>query len=57
MVEKNFNIKQTARILGIQVRTVREWIKKGKISAKKYNSCPMWFISEKEIDRIQKDMK
>lgn len=57
MVEKNFNIKQTAKILGIQVRTVREWIKKGKISAKKYNSCPMWFISEKEIDRIQKDMK
>lgn len=57
MIEKNYSIKQAAKLLGIQVRTVREWIKKGKISAKKYNSCPMWFISEKEIERIQYEMR
>lgn len=57
MIEKNYSIKQAAKLLGIQVRTVREWLRKGTIKAKKYEGCPMWFISEKEIDRIQKDMK
>lgn len=57
MIEKNYSIKQAAKLLGIQVRTVREWLRKGTIKAKKYEGCPMWFISEKELDRIQKDMK
>lgn len=57
MIEKNYSIKQAAKILGIQIRTVREWIKNGMIKAKKYEGCPMWFIAESEIERIQKDMK
>lgn len=57
MVEKNYSIKQTAQILGIQVRTVREWLRKGTIKGKKYKDCQMWFISEKEIERIQSEMR
>lgn len=57
MVENNYNIKQAAQILGITVRTVREWLQKGKIKAKKYEGCPMWFIPESEIERIQSEMR
>lgn len=57
MIEKNYSIKQAAKLLGIQVRTVREWLRKGMIKAKKYEGCPMWFISESEIEKIQKEMR
>lgn len=57
MVEKNYSIKQAAQTLGITVRTVREWLKKGMIKAKKYEGCPMWFIPESEIERLQKEMR
>ena len=57
MIEKNYSIKQTAKLLGIQVRTVREWLRKGMIKAKKYEGCPMWFIPESEIERLQKEMR
>lgn len=50
-----YNIKETAEILGIKVRTVREWIKTGKIRAEKndYRHSNQWFISEDEIMRIK----
>ena len=35
-------IKETAEILGLKVRTIREWIKKGKIKAGKIGN--KWFI-------------
>ena len=35
-------IKETAKYLGLKVRTIREWIKKGKIKAGKIGS--RWFI-------------
>lgn len=57
MVEKNYSIKQAAQTLGITVRTVREWLRKGMIKAKKYEGCPMWFIPESEIERIQSEMR
>ena len=57
MVEKNYSIKQAAQTLGITVRTVREWLRKGMIKAKKYEGCPMWFIPESEIERLQKEMR
>lgn len=56
-MEKQYTIIQTAELLGITVRTVREWIRAKKITAKKYNGGRVWFISESEIDRLQKEMK
>ena len=52
---RNYSIKETAEVLGIKVRTVREWIKKGKIKAAKndYRHSNQWFISEDEIKRVR----
>lgn len=35
-------IRETAEILGLKIRTIREWIKKGKIKAGKIGN--KWFI-------------
>lgn len=57
MVEKNYSIKEVAEVLGIKVRTVRDWLRRGIIKAKKYKNSPMWFIPESEIERIQSEMR
>ena len=54
MVDKDnslVKLKVASKMLGIKVRTLREWIKLGKIKALKLEGCPMWFISTKEIER------
>ena len=51
-MEKNYNIKETAEMLGIKVRTVREWIKNGKIKAFKYPYSNIWIVKESEIKRL-----
>lgn len=56
-MEKQYNIKEAAEILGIAVRTVREWIKTRKISAHKYPNGKHLFIAQSEIDRIQSEMR
>lgn len=50
-----YSIKEAAELLGIKVRTVREWIKKGKIKAEKndYRHSNQWFISQDEIARVK----
>ncbi len=46
------NIRQASKLLGIKVRTVRQWIHDGKIKAGKYDVSNRWFIEESEIERI-----
>lgn len=50
MIEKEYNIIEAAKILGIKARTVREWIKKGKIKAQKPRN--KWLISGDELQRV-----
>lgn len=50
MIEKEYSIIEAAKILGIKARTVREWIKKGRIKAHKPRN--KWLISGDEIRRI-----
>lgn len=52
-VEKNYSLKQVSDILGIKIRTVREWIKNGKLKAIKYDCSNRWFVSESEIKRVK----
>lgn len=49
-------LRETAQVLGIKVRTIREWIRKGKIKAEKnnYKHSNYWYISESEISRIKR---
>ena len=37
-------IRQTADALGLKVRTIREWIKTGRLKAEKQGKC--WYIDE-----------
>ena len=46
-----FKLRDASAMLGIKVRTLREWIKLGKINAMKLEGCPMWFIPIEEIKR------
>lgn len=48
-----YNLRQAANLLGIKVRTAREWIRKGKLSAQKDPFNKRWFITQEEIDRIR----
>lgn len=56
-MEKQYTIIQAAEVLGISVRTVREWVKTKKVIAKKYEGGRIWLIPESEIEIIQKEMK
>lgn len=51
-METSYNIKETAEMLGIKVRTVREWIRNRKIKAFKYPNSRIWRIKESEIKRL-----
>ena len=43
-------VRQAAFILGLKVRTIREWIRKGKLRAEK-GTDGVWRIPEEEIYR------
>lgn len=50
--ENRYSLRQASNLLGIKVRTIREWIRNGKIKAQKYEVSNRWFICQSEIDRI-----
>lgn len=47
-----YDIKGVADKVGVKVRTVREWIKNGKIKGEKNPISGRWFFEEKEVNRI-----
>lgn len=49
MVEKMYTIKEASAVLGLKVRTVREYIRKGKIKACQYKDGRMWHIKESDL--------
>lgn len=51
-MEQYYNLKDAARLCGIKVRTIREWVKVGKIKAEKQNNDWYWMIPGSEIERI-----
>lgn len=50
-MENGYGITEAAVRLGMKARTVREWIRSGKIKAHK-NASGKWVIMESEIGRI-----
>lgn len=54
-MEKGYNIIEVAGLLGIKARTVREWIKNGKIRAKKLSGSNRWVVLESEIRRLRNE--
>lgn len=53
MAEKGYNLIETADLLGIKVRTAREWLRKGIIKANKIEGSRRWIVMESEIKRLQ----
>lgn len=52
-MERGYNLIQTAELLGIKARTVREWAHNGKIRARKIEGSRRWIVMESEIKRLQ----
>lgn len=51
-MENHYNLIETAKLTGMKVRTVREWIRNGKLKATKINGGRLWVVSESEIRRV-----
>lgn len=52
-VEKGYNLNEVAELLGLKVRTVRQWAKDKKIKATKIPDSQRWIVMESEIRRLQ----
>ena len=63
MIEKFYSTSDAAMLLRLTVRTVRQYIRDGIISAKKYktlkngkSTSKRWFIAESEIKRVRGEL-
>lgn len=52
-IERYYNLNEVAVLLGIKVRTAREWVHNGKLHAVKYPNGRPWYVPESEITRIR----
>lgn len=52
-VERYYNLKEASTLLGIKIRTAREWVHSGKMKAVRYAGGRSWYVPESEIRRIQ----
>ena len=52
-MSKMYSLRNAADILGIKVRTAREWVHSGKMNASKYPNSQRWYVTEEEINRIR----
>lgn len=52
-IPNGYNIQEAAELLGMTVRGVRQWIRDGKINAKKVDNGWRYMISPEEIERIK----
>lgn len=52
---EQYNISDAAKMCGIKVRTMRQWIRDGRILAEKQKNGWYWQIPESEIMRVIHD--
>lgn len=55
-MEKYYSLTETAEITGVKVRTLREWLKDGSLSAFRYHGKKKLYVPQSEIDRLQSKM-
>ena len=51
-MEKKYKLREVAEILGLKVRTIRQWVHDGKLEAVKAPGGKHWFVSDSELRRI-----
>ena len=54
-VEKGYNLQEVANLLGLKVRTIRQWVHDGKMAATKIPGTKRWIVKESEVRRLQND--
>ena len=52
-MERGYSLIQASQLLGITVRTAREWVHNGKMKANKITGSRRWIVMESEIKRLQ----
>lgn len=52
-MENGYTLKDVAKVTGLKVRTVRQWVHDGKLRAVKPKGAKQWVVSESEIRRLQ----
>lgn len=52
-MEKGYNLHEVANLLGVKVRTIRQWVHDGRIKATKIPSTNRWIVMESEVRRMQ----
>lgn len=50
-----YTLRQVAKILGMKVRTVRNYVMFGKIKAVKNETGYRWLVSEEEVERMKSE--
>lgn len=53
-MELYYSLREASTQTGVKVRTLRDWIGKGKIKAVRFEGTRYWMISAKEVDRLKK---
>ena len=54
-MEKVYNTLQVAELLGLKLRTIRQYIQDGKINAKKVPGSRRWYVTESEVKRLRNE--
>ena len=54
-MEQGYTLLEVADLLGLKVRTIRQWVHDGKIRAVKPKGAKQWIVFESEIRRLQQD--
>lgn len=52
-IEKGYNLQEVAMLLGMKVRTMRQWVHDGKLKANKIPGTKRWIVMESEVRRLQ----
>ena len=52
MEQKYFTLNDTAKILGIKPRTLRAWVRNGKMPSHKYPGTNRYYFTKEEIEVI-----
>lgn len=53
-MQKYYTLKQVSEITGVKMRTLRDWLSRGKLKAIKYPNQRRWFVSAEELNRLMK---
>lgn len=52
-IEKGYTLQEVANLLGLKVRTMRQWVHDGKMKATKIPGTKRWIVLETEVRRLQ----